>query len=144
MADRNTTTPLENTLLFPVFAASNLLEKKYKALLRQLDLTYTQYLVMTALWSKSPVNEKYLCETLSLKYNTLSPILNTLCAKGYISKTKDPADERNLVITLTEDGEALKEKAASVHESVSGDIHLTAEEILTLNTLLNKVTGQLR
>ena len=107
MDDRYSVLRLKNQLCFPLYAVSNLIIRKYKPLLNELDLTYTQYIVMMVLWEEKQVNEKFLCESLCLKSNTLTPLLKKLEEKGYITKRKDKSDERNLLITPTEEGEKL-------------------------------------
>ncbi len=139
MNDRYASLRLKNQLCFPIYAVSNMITRKYKPLLDQLDLTYTQYIVMLVLWEEKQVNEKFLCEALSLKSNTLTPLLKKLEAKGYIEKTRDGKDERNLLITLTEAGETLKEKALSVPETISREFHLSEEEASSLYQTLYKM-----
>ena len=77
---------LKNQICFPLYAVSNLITRKYQPLLEKLDLTYTQYIVMMVLWEKGRANEKVLCEALSLKSNTLAPLLRKLRDKGYIER----------------------------------------------------------
>lgn len=135
---------LKNQLCFPLYAVSNLITRKYKPLLDKLDLTYTQYIVMMVLWEQSPVNEKFLCETLCLKTNTVTPLLKKLESKGYINKKKDSQDERNLVIALTEKGAELQEKAICVPETIAGEFHITQEEAISLYTILYKILDEER
>ncbi len=130
---------LKNQLCFPLYSVSNLITRNYKPLLDELNLTYTQYIAMMVLWERRRVNEKELGEALFLKSNTLAPLLKKLKAKGYISMKKDEKDARNLVITLTEEGEALKEKAVDVPKSIAESIHLSQEEALYLYQILYKV-----
>ena len=139
MKDKYESIRLRNQLCFPLYAASNMITRKYKPLLDKLDLTYTQYIVMMVLWEEKKVNEKLLCETLCLKSNTVTPLLKKLETKGYIKKTKDAADERNLVITLTKKGEALKEKALEVPKALSCEINLSKEDAATLYNILYKL-----
>ena len=133
---------LKNQLCFPLYAVSNLITRKYKPLLDELDLTYTQYIVMMVLWEETPVNEKYLCEALCLKSNTVTPLLQKLVKKGYIKKDKDPSDERNMVISLTESGSALRDKAVCVPETIAREFDLTQEEAMSLYTILYKMLVQ--
>lgn len=133
---------LKNQLCFPLYAVSNLITRKYKPLLDKLDLTYTQYIVMMVLWEEKQVNEKFLCEALCLKSNTVTPLLKKLQTKGYIDKAKDSSDERNLIITLTEKGESLKDKALCVPESIAHEFHLTTEEAMALYQTLYKILDQ--
>ena len=107
MDDKYASLRLKNQLCFPLYAVSNMITRKYKSLLDKLDLTYTQYIVMMVLWEEGQVNEKLLCDALSLKSNTITPLLKKLEVKGYIRKIRDSKDERNLVITLTDAGENL-------------------------------------
>lgn len=142
MNDKYESLRLKNQLCFPLYAVSNLITRKYKPLLDKLDLTYTQYIVMMVLWEEKQVNEKFLCEALCLKSNTVTPLLKKLQTKGYIDKAKDSSDERNLIITLTEKGESLKDKALCVPESIAQEFHLTPEEAMALYQTLYKILDQ--
>lgn len=135
---------LKNQLCFPIYAVSNLITRKYKPFLDELDLTYTQYIVMMVLWEKGQANEKLLCETLYLKSNTLAPLLRKLLEKGYIQKEKDADDGRNLVITLTQTGKALQEKALHVPECMAKELHLSPEEAVSLYTILYNILNEER
>ena len=135
---------LKNQLCFPIYAVSNLITRKYKPLLDQLDLTYTQYIVMMVLWEEGQTNEKRLCRTLCLKSNTVTPLLKKLQDKGYIEKTKDARDGRNLVITLTAKGKALQEKALIVPECMAKELPLTPEEAMSLYQTLYKILNKER
>ncbi|MBQ7671100.1 MAG: MarR family transcriptional regulator [Clostridia bacterium] len=142
MEDKYASLRLKNQLCFPLYAVSNLITRKYKPLLDKLDLTYTQYIVMMVLWEEKQVNEKFLCEALCLKSNTVTPLLKKLEDKGYIKKSKDKGDERNLVITLTEKGKKLQDKALCVPECIAQEFHLTPEEALELYRVLYKILDE--
>jgi len=142
MDDKYASLRLKNQLCFPLYAVSNLITRKYKPLLDRLDLTYTQYIVMMVLWEEKQVNEKFLCETLCLKSNTITPLLKKLQAKGYIQKTKDSSDERNVIITLTEAGDSLKDRALCVPETIAQEYHLEPEEAAVLYKTLYKILDQ--
>ena len=142
MDDRYSALRLKNQLCFPLYAVSNMITRKYKPLLDRLDLTYTQYIVMMVLWEEKQVNEKFLCDALFLKSNTVTPLLQKLEAKGYITKTKDESDERNLVITLTQAGEKLKDDALCVPETIAHEFNLTPEEAMSLYQILYKMLDQ--
>lgn len=144
MVDRYAALRLKNQLCFPLYAVSNLITRKYKPLLDKLDLTYTQYIVMMVLWEQQQVNEKFLCQTLCLKSNTVTPLLKKLVDKGLIQKKKAENDERNLVITLTEKGTALQDEALCVPESIAGEFHLTPEEAFALYQILYKILEEER
>jgi len=133
---------LKNQVCFPLYAASNLITRKYKPFLDKLDLTYTQYIVMMLLWEHGQANEKLLCESLCLKSNTVTPLLKKLQAKGYIEKSKDPSDERNLVITLTQTGKELQDKALSIPACMAKEVHITQEEADILYRILYKIIDE--
>lgn len=135
---------LKNQVCFPLYAASNLIIRKYKPFLDKLDLTYTQYIVMMLLWEHGQANEKLLCDSLCLKSNTLTPLLKKLQDKGYIEKTKDKVDERNLVITLTKAGKKLQDKALNIPECMAKEVHLTDEEADLLYKILYKIIDEER
>ena len=130
---------LKNQLCFPTYAVANKILRKYQPLLDKLDLTYTQYITMMVMWEKKKVNEKELCEALHLKTNTITPLIKKLKEKGYISINKDPEDKRNLIILLTDKGEALKEKAVDVPPSIAEEFNLTEEEAIFLYKILYKI-----
>ena len=144
MSDKYEALRLKNQLCFPLYAASNLITRKYKPYLDKLDLTYTQYIVMMLLWEHGRANEKLICESLSLKSNTVTPLLKKLQDKGYIEKSKDSADERNLVIKLTQTGKELQDKALGVPECMAKEVHITPEEAGALYRILYKIIDEER
>ncbi|MBO4326359.1 MAG: MarR family transcriptional regulator [Clostridia bacterium] len=144
MNDKYAALRLKNQLCFPLYAVSNMVTRKYKPFLDKLDLTYTQYIVMMVLWEEKQVNEKFLCEALCLKTNTLTPLLKKLEEKGYVKKDRDKSDERNLVITLTEEGERLRDKALNVPECIARELNLTQEEASALYKTLYKILDEER
>lgn len=142
MKDKYESIRLKNQLCFPLYAVSNMITRKYKPLLDELDLTYTQYIVMMVLWEEESVNEKQLCDTLRLKSNTVTPLLKKLESKGYIKKTRDSKDERNLLISLTESGEKLKDRALSVPKGMACHLSLSKEEAAELYRILYKLLDE--
>ena len=130
---------LKNQLCFPTYAVANKIVRKYQPLLDKINLTYTQYIVMMVMWEKKVVNEKELCESLHLKTNTVAPLIKRLKEKGYITIKKDKEDKRNLVISLTSEGEKLKEKAVDVPPSIAEEFNLTEEEAMFLYKILYKI-----
>lgn len=144
MGDKYAAIRLKNQLCFPLYAVSNLITRKYKPLLDKLDLTYTQYIVMMVLWEEGAANEKFLCQALCLKSNTVTPLLKKLVEKGFIEKNKAAADERNLVITLTEKGAALQEQALCVPECIAKEFSISMEEAASLYKILYKILDEER
>ena len=139
MADKYDNLKLSNQLCFPLYAVSNKIIRNYKPLLDELDLTYTQYIVMMVLWEEENINESALGNKLFLKSNTLTPLLKKLEDKGYISLRRNSSDIRNLVIALTEKGRKLKERAICVPESIAKTINLSKQEALYLYGILYKI-----
>lgn len=136
---------LENQLCFPLYAAAKEVVRKYKPLLDELDLTYTQYITMMVLWEKEELNVKELGSILYLDSGTLTPLLKKLEAKGYISRNRCKEDERNLIIQITEKGDALKEKAASIpKEMMDNWLNISNDEIKIMYHSLYKLLSQIQ
>ena len=130
---------LKNQLCFPLYAASRETIRLYKPYLDELDLTYTQYISMMVLWEKKSVTVKELGKALYLDSGTLTPLLKKLESKGLLTRKRSSEDERNLIVSITEQGEALKDKALDVHDSMAKCVKLTAEESVTMYRLLYKL-----
>ena len=137
--DKYESLKLQNQLCFPLYSVSNSIIRSYKPLLDELGLTYTQYLAMMALWEKERLNEKELGECLFLKSNTLAPLLKKLRAKGFVSIQKDKKDARNIVISLTEEGRMLKDKAIHIPSSIAKTLNISQEEAIKLYQILHKI-----
>ena len=105
---------LDQQLCFPLYAASNLMTRLYRPLLEELGLTYPQYLAMLALWEASPCTVSALGERLLLDSGTLTPLLKRLESAGLVQRIRDTADERRVLVSLTDAGQALQNRAASV------------------------------
>jgi len=130
---------LENQLCFPIYACSREIVKKYKPFLNEIGLTYTQYIVMLVLWEKKSMNVKSLGECLYLDSGTLTPLLKKLEAGGLVSRTRLAEDERNLIVTITDKGERIKDKAVNIPQKLASCINLSAEEAKMLYSLLYKI-----
>ncbi|MBE5828624.1 MAG: MarR family transcriptional regulator [Butyrivibrio sp.] len=142
--DKYESLKLSNQLCFPLYACSKEIIRKYKPYLDDIDLTYTQYIAMMVLWEKKTVNVKMLGECLYLDSGTLTPVLKKLESKGYITRERSSEDERNLVVSITPEGEKLKDKALSIPPSMGSCVKLTAEEYQVLYKLLYKIIGNVR
>ena len=130
---------LENQICFPLYASSNLVIKRYKPLLDNLKLTYTQYITMMVLWEHKQINVKNLGEKLFLDSGTLTPLLKKLESKGYVKRERSKDDERNLIVSITEEGEKLKEKALKIPEKMCESVRLSKEEFEGLYNVLYKL-----
>jgi len=130
---------IENQLCFPLYASAREVVKKYTPLLAELNLTYTQYLVMMVLWEQKSINVKNLGEKLFLDSGTLTPLLKKLEANGFVTRKRSSEDERVLEVVITGEGEGLKEKAAEVPLKIASCLTLELDEIKTLYRLLYKI-----
>ena len=134
---------IENQLCFPLYACSREIIKLYKPFLDDLGLTYTQYIAMMVFWEKKELNVKELGECLYLDSGTLTPLLKKLESKGYITRKRSDADERNLIVSITEAGEQLKEQAVNVPAQIGKCVMLEQEEARQLYGLLYKILGNI-
>lgn len=141
--DKYDSLKLENQLCFPLYAAAKEITRKYKPFLDVLDLTYTQYICMMVMWEQQSLNVKRLGEYLYLDSGTLTPLLKKLEDKGFIERKKNDNDERNLIISVTDKGMELRDKALSVPQNIGTCISLTTEEAKLLYTVLYKILNNL-
>ena len=130
---------LENQLCFPLYAASREIIRLYRPYLEALDLTYTQYITMMVIWEEREISVKQLGGRLYLDSGTLTPLLKSLEAKGYVTRTRSEADERVVLVRLTDTGLALRERALSVPAEMRACLRLTDAEAATLYKLLYKL-----
>lgn len=120
---------LDDQLCFAFYACSRGIMKLYRPLLQELGLTYTQYITLLALWEQDQVTVKELGSRLFLDSGTLTPLLKKLEAMGLLRRTRDPKDERNVIITLTEQGHELRQQAEEVPCKIYQDTHVRPEDI---------------
>jgi MarR family transcriptional regulator, organic hydroperoxide resistance regulator len=130
---------LESQVCFALAVASRRVIGLYRPVLEPLGLTHPQYLVMLALWQYEPLTVRRLGELVSLEPATLSPLLKRLEAIGYLRRTRDVADERNLKITLTESGRALRDRALSVPATIMATLQMDADQLRDLHAVLTDV-----
>ena len=129
---------LENQLCFPLYACAKEVVRQYRKPLQKLNLTYTQYIVMMVLWEYGSMTEGQLGEIIHLDSGTLAPLLKRLEHSGYINRTRLEHNERKLLVSLTEEGRQLQEKAKSVPDAMRKCIPLEGEELMMLRDLLNR------
>ncbi len=134
---------LENQLCFPLYAASREVIKRYRPYLEELGLTYTQYVVLMVVWAEGTVSVRDLGKQLYLDSGTLTPVLKTMEKANLITRRRYEKDERVLMVTITEEGLALREKALSIPAAVGSCVSLDAQEAATLYQLLYKVLSAL-
>lgn len=130
---------LENQLCFPLYACSREITKAYYPLLTEIGLTYTQYLVMMVMWEEKKLSVKDICKKLYLDSGTLTPLLKKLEAKELITRQRDPQDERSVLISLTDEGSALKEQAKSVPKAMGCLVNISEDDYRVLHKLLYQI-----
>ena len=132
---------LDHQLCFPLYACAKEVVRRYKPFLDEIGLTYTQYIAMMVLWEKKQVTVKELGESLFLDSGTLTPLLKKMEQKLLLTRTRSKEDERVLLVTITEEGEALKEKAVNVPTQLMNCITIDPEDAEKLYELLYKALG---
>ena len=140
---------LDNQICFAIYSAAHAFNRVYKPLLDRLGLTYPQYLVMLVLWERDDVPVKDIGERLFLDSGTLTPLLKRLEAAHLVRRTRSSEDERQVLIALTAQGHALKERARSVPQSILAasdcsvsELVTMKDEIVALRDRLNAVIGE--
>ena len=136
---------LDEQLCFPIYAASNLIVKAYRPFLTPLGLTYPQYLVMLVLWEKECVSVGDLGQILHLDSGTLTPLLKRMETSGLINRSRDPNDERRVLISLKDKGRDLSAEAEKIPKELTKNIefanlnHLRDELKALVNLLSERI-----
>ena len=135
---------LENQMCFPLYAAARSVTSLYTPWLKELGITYTQYITFLVLWEKDGITVGEICERLMLDNGTVSPLLKKMEKAGYITRSRSTEDDRVVVITLTEQGRAMQAKAKDIPEKVGECIDLSPEKAIKLYELLYELLGKER
>ena len=136
MAKNYDSLKLDKQLCFPLYAASRVVNT-------ELNLTYTQYIVMLVLWETDPITEKEMGKKLYLDSGTLTPVLKSLETKKYIVRSRSKEDERVVIVNLTKEGAALKDKAVGIPEQLGNGIPMDKEDQAALHALLYRLLGSM-
>lgn len=134
---------LDHQVCFSLHAASRAFGGVYRDALRDLGLTYPQYLVMLVIWEHGPQPVKAIGERLRLDSGTLSPLLKRLETAGLVRRERSAADERSVTVQLTDAGAELREQAVCVPRRIMEASGLTVDEARALQGLLGRLTGAL-
>lgn len=134
---------LDHQVCFALYSASLAMTKVYQPLLAQLGLTYPQYLVMLILWENDGIAVSAIGERLFLDSGTLTPLLKRLQAAGLVSRERDSADERRVLVSLTDAGRALRSQAETIPPCVLQATGCTVPELVELTGQLNTLRGHL-
>ena len=129
---------LENQLCFPLYVCAKEVVRRYKPFLDEIDLTYTQYITMMALWEKKSLTVKELGYMLFLDSGTLTPLLKKMEDKGLLTRTRSKEDERNLIVEITDKGEELKEQAKEIPEKIGSCLAMSPEDAGKLYEILHR------
>ena len=130
---------LSKQLCFPLYACSREMIKLYKPYLDELGLTYTQYITMMVLWEHKAMTVKALGQELYLDSGTLTPLLKKLEEKGLVTRRRSDLDERNLIVTITELGESMRDQALHIPAEMTKCINLPKEDIRDLYRMLHQL-----
>ena len=134
---------LRNQLCFPLYLCSKEITRRYQPMLDKLDLSYTQYVVMMYFWEMGGGSAKEVSQALLLDPSTLTPILRKLEQKGYLTRGRDPKDERSLSIRPTAAGLALRDAALEIPARMANCLGLSAAEALQLGGLIEKILANI-
>jgi DNA-binding MarR family transcriptional regulator len=131
---------LDKQVCFALYAASRAVTNLYRPVLDALGLTYPQYLVLLVLWERGPLTVKQLGQRLELDSGTLSPVLKRLAAAGLVRRERSADDERSVLVHLTDEGAALRTRAAGVPHRLSGATGMARAELDALRQELVRLT----
>ena len=131
--------PLDDQLCYAIYSAGMAIQRLYKPLLDELGLTYPQYLVLNILWREDGQTVGGIAEQLALESSTLTPLLKRLEAAGMVRRMRNPGNERQVVITLTDQGRGLRSKAGCVGLSLLTASGRSEEELAALNRAVRQL-----
>ncbi|GGY73950.1 MarR family winged helix-turn-helix transcriptional regulator [Pseudoduganella plicata] len=134
---------LDQQLCFALYSTSLAMNKLYRKLLRKLDLTYSQYLVMMVLWERDEQTVSDLGEKLFLDSATLTPLLKRMEQAELVTRTRSASDERQVIIALSERGSALREQAKAIPACVLEATGCNLDQVVGLKGQLDDLRGQL-
>ena len=134
---------LDKQLCFSVYVLHREIMQRYRPILKDIGLTYPQYITMMALWEKDDLTVNQVGEILQLDNGTLTPLLKRLESKGYLTRKRNTEDERVVKIHLTEKGQKSKEKATCIPMELTTEMKVDLEELKQLKALSDKVVKQM-
>lgn len=141
---RDTRPQVTELLCFSLYSASHAFTQLYRPLLDKLDLTYPQYLVMMTLWHRDGQTVKELGKTLFLNSSTLTPLLKRLDGAGLITRIRNPRDEREVLIHLTQDGDDLRTSASDVGRCIEEAVGLDAETVQAVKASVDAIRDEIK
>lgn len=143
MSDKYDILKLDNQICFPLYAVSKEIVRSYTPFLNEIDLTYTQYIAMMVMWECKQLSVKDLGKKLYLDSGTLTPLLKNLEKKELVTRERSKTDERFLVVSVTDKGMKLREKALVIPTKIGSCINLEKEEAIQLYSIIRKLLAQI-
>nr|WP_306143919.1 MarR family transcriptional regulator [Roseibium sp. MMSF_3412] len=143
-ADTSTPLPLDRFICFALYSANHAMHSVYKDLLKDVGLTYPQFLAMTVLWEKNNVPVGAITSKLQLDTNTLTPLLKRLETMGLITRTRNSKDERQVILKLTRKGRALQKKTEDFSTCILSSTGISMEDVMDLQSRIMKLRDNLR
>jgi DNA-binding MarR family transcriptional regulator len=124
---------LDEQLCFSLYGASMAINRAYKPLLDALEITYPQYLTLSALWESDGQSIGAIAERLGLDSSNVTPLVKRMEAAGFLSRQRNPADERQVVVTLTPRGREMQVRSACLGQTLFAAAHMSVERLVHLN-----------
>ncbi|MBU7593051.1 MarR family winged helix-turn-helix transcriptional regulator [Metabacillus halosaccharovorans] len=135
---------LENQICFKIYTAEREITRLYRDLLADLDITYPQYLVLLVLWEADSITVKELGKKLFLDSGTLTPMLKRMEANQIIKRQRSLEDERSVIISLTNKGKEMKEKATCIPSKLLENLSMNTDELISFDKALQTILIRLR
>ena len=135
--------PLDSQLCFSLYAASMAVNRTYKPMLDELGLTYPQYLVLSTLWEQDGLAVSAIADRLALEPSTITPLVKRMESAGFLTRKRNPKDERQVIVSLTIKGRSLNEKTACLTHALLERSGLTPEKLTALNGQVRKLRDAL-
>ncbi len=133
---------LDAMVCFKLYAASRAMTAAYRPLLEPLGLTYPQYLVLATLWESGDLPVRELTQRLHLDYGTMTPLLKRLEGRGLVRRARNPSDERTVIVSLTGEGDALREHAPRIYQAICDIFDFAPEQEVAVEGLLHSVVDR--
>ena len=133
---------LENQMCFKLYALSRQFTARYRPVLEKLGMTYPQYLVMLVLWKEKSITVKELGNRLYLDSGTLTPLLKRLEQKGLLTRQRDAADERSVIVTITTEGKEVQQKAKKIPETLGKCMSVAENDLIKFHKQLDQLLEQ--
>jgi DNA-binding MarR family transcriptional regulator len=135
--------PLENQLCFSLYATTIAVNRLYKPMLDKLGLTYPQYLVLSTLWEQDGMPVSAIADRLSLDSSMITPLLKRLESAGFVTRQRNPKDERQVIVRLTGKGRSLNQPTACLTDALLERSGMTPEKLMRLNNQVQALKAAL-